>query len=242
MTAGAWYDDAMPRHSLLSELQKMAEPAYRDFAARLIPGETRLLGVRIPKLRKLAKQLVKGDTWQTLLQSPAPQDASFEELLLRAMLPAYAPHATTDERLFYLRQEQPRLNNWSLCDSACAGCHFVRSHKEKVFLWLQPFLHSEQEFTARFGVVMLNNYYATDDSWVPDVIRALQEVPQEAYYASMAVAWCGCTLLTSHIDRHADIGHELLTPGFLPAHTHRLLLKKLRESQKKWSDNQIYSA
>lgn len=229
----------MLRRELITTLQQLAEPGYRDFAARLIPGESRLLGVRLPILRRLAKQYAEGD-WRHLLATPIATDASFEEILLRAMLPAYAKDTTLAERLRYLAQEQPNLNNWSLCDSACAGCRFVHDHLDAVYPWLEPFLHSEKEFTARFGIVMLNHYYATDVRWAPHVIRALREVPQDAYYAAMAVAWCACTLLTSRIDLRDNVGMELLAPGHLPEYTRKLLLRKLRESQKKWSDDKIY--
>lgn len=229
----------MLRRQLISALQQLADPGYRVFASRLIPGEARLLGVRLPALRQLAKQYAAND-WRALLAFPAPAEASFEELLLRAMLPAYAGDTTLAERLRYIAQEQPNLNNWSLCDSACATCRFTRHHREDVFAWLEPFLHSEQEFTARFGIVMLNHYYASVECWVPLVIQALREVPQDAYYAAMAVAWCACTLLTARIDLHDNVGMELLAPGYLPEHTRKLLLRKLRESRKKWSNDKIY--
>ncbi len=229
----------MLRRQLITTLQQLAEPGYRDFAARLIPGESRLLGVRLPILRRLAKQYAAGD-WRHLLATPVAPDASFEEILLRAMLPAYAKDTTLAERLHYLAQEQPNLNNWSLCDSACATCRFVRDNLDDVYPWLESFLHSEKEFTARFGIVMLNHYYATDVRWTHHVIHALREVPQDAYYAAMAVAWCACTLLTSRIDLRDNVGTELLAPGHLPEHTRKLLLRKLRESQKKWSNDKIY--
>ena len=229
----------MLRHALLARLNEMADPAYREFATRLIPGETRMLGVRLPMLRRLAQAQVRAHGL-SLLAVPVAEDATFEEILLRAMLPAYEDAISLAERLRYLQQEQPNLNNWSLCDSTCATCHFVRDHKEAIFRWLQPFLHAEQEFTVRFGVVMLNHYYAADARWAPHVIKALREVPQDAYYAAMAVAWCACTLLTSRIDLRDDIGLELIAPDYLPEYTRRLLLRKLRESQKKWSRDKIY--
>lgn len=229
----------MLRHSLLTRLNELADPAYREFAMRLIPGENRMLGVRLPALRRLAQAHARAHGL-TLLSEPAGADATFEEILLRAMLPAYANGISTAERLRYLQQEQPNLNNWSLCDSTCATCHFVREHQDEVFCWLQPYLHSEQEFAARFGVVMLNNYYAADPARAPIVIEALRHVPQAAYYAAMAVAWCACTLLTSRIDLRDEVGQELLTPGYLPEQTRKLLLRKLRETQKKWSRDKIY--
>nr|WP_101911049.1 hypothetical protein [Marasmitruncus massiliensis] len=38
-------------------LTEWAEPEYQAFASRLLPGCGNVLGVRLPKLRKLAKKL-----------------------------------------------------------------------------------------------------------------------------------------------------------------------------------------
>ena len=210
----------MSRRQLCTELQLLADAAYRDFASRLIPGETRILGVRLPALRKLARRYARGD-WRELLNTSVSPDASFEELLLRAMLPAYAPNATLPEKLLYLQQEQPNLNNWSLCDSACATCHFVKEHREDVAPWLETFLNSTEEFTARFGVVMLNNYYTCDTAWADWVMNILPKIQAKGYYAGMAVAWCGCTLLCQFPER-ADI---MLDPSYLSPPLHKLLCK-----------------
>ena len=42
---------------LTEELQKAADPKYRDFHASLVPNEDkgRILGVRMPRLRKIAR-------------------------------------------------------------------------------------------------------------------------------------------------------------------------------------------
>ena len=39
-------------------LQEEADATYRDFSAKLLPPETLVLGVRIPALRRLAKQML----------------------------------------------------------------------------------------------------------------------------------------------------------------------------------------
>ena len=47
-------------------LESLAEPDFRAFMAKLTPNvpKEKMLGVRIPKLRKLAKELAKTD-WRT---------------------------------------------------------------------------------------------------------------------------------------------------------------------------------
>ena len=49
-------------------LREMADEKYREFHSRLIPGVKSIFyGVRVPALRKLARQLVKGD-WRGFVE------------------------------------------------------------------------------------------------------------------------------------------------------------------------------
>lgn len=42
-----------------AQLEQLAEEEYRAFTAKLLPGVTDILGVRVPKLRALAKDIAK---------------------------------------------------------------------------------------------------------------------------------------------------------------------------------------
>lgn len=216
----------MTHRQLKEALQQAAEPAYRDFASALIPGETRLLGVRLPHLRKLARQLAKQD-WRGFLNEE-PQNASFEELMVRALLPAYAPDADCAERLRFLLREQPRLDNWSLCDSCCATCKFAAQHRAKVWDTLQPLLRSHAEFDIRFALVMALFHFVPDAAWAATVTRILPTLHYGAKYADLAAAWCACEIAL----RHPHLRETLLAPDFLPQPILSLTLRKIRESRR----------
>lgn len=49
-------------YDLLSSFIPLAEPSYRDFHVKLVPelSAGQMLGVRMPALRKLARQLATG--------------------------------------------------------------------------------------------------------------------------------------------------------------------------------------
>ena len=51
----------MTNDEIKQYLLARADKKYLDFSARLVPGCATMLGVRIPELRKLAKELAKGD-------------------------------------------------------------------------------------------------------------------------------------------------------------------------------------
>ena len=60
------------RTEIRDQIAQYAEPEYRDFSAALVPGAKPLLGVRLPKLRAIAKDIAKGD-WRSEVDSA--QDA-----------------------------------------------------------------------------------------------------------------------------------------------------------------------
>ena len=60
------------------ELERLADPKYRAFQSRLLPGVKQYIGVRLPVLRKFAKRLDVEDL-------PALGN-SFEERMLKGMV------------------------------------------------------------------------------------------------------------------------------------------------------------
>ena len=217
-------------HSIIRQLQALAEPSYRDFAASLIPGGMPLLGVRLPALRQLARQLAK-DTpaWQHYL-SDETTPHWMEETMLRGMLPGYIRDLSLEERLDMLERFVPLVTNWSICDSCCATYRFMRSHRETVLPWLQTRIRSRQQYTARLGIVCLLMHYLPDPAWAPHVAESLAHVQADGYYAIMAAAWCCCELYL----RYPELGTPLLqdTGSPLPDAVRHKAAQKIRESHR----------
>ena len=61
------------------ELVNLSEENYREFSSKLLPGVKNILGVRLPNLRRMAKEIAKDD-WRSYLNSP--RDYYFEEIIL----------------------------------------------------------------------------------------------------------------------------------------------------------------
>lgn len=172
-------------------LKTFAEPGYQKFASGLLPGTTNLLGVRLPVLREIAAVIAKGN-WPHYLSMPT--DTYFEETMLQGMVIGLV---TNQIRGVDRRKPQtyssikafiPRINNWSVCDSFCAGLKCVKESREETWPFLMACLKSDREFEFRFGAVMLLNHYITHD-WIDPVLEALFTHTHEDYYAKMAIAW-----------------------------------------------------
>jgi 3-methyladenine DNA glycosylase AlkD len=171
------------------QLEQLAEQDYQQFSGSLLPGVEHVLGVRLPQLRKLAGRIAAED-WQQYL---AAQPFYFEELMLQGMVIG-AIKVPPEERLAYIAAFVPQINNWSVCDSFCSGLKFTTQSPALVWDFLQPYLQSGQEYQIRFAVVMIMDYYLTED-YIRQVLALLAAVRHEGYYVKMAVAWALATAL-----------------------------------------------
>lgn len=166
-------------------LLENAEEKLRDFSGSLIPGRAApLLGVRLPKLRQLAKRLAKED-WRNYLESA--KDDYMEETMLQGFTLGYVK-AEFDELAPYLEKFVKKIDNWSVCDSTCTTLKIARRQPQKVREWLQQYLDSEQEFEVRFAIVMLLAHYITEE-YIDDVLEQMNRFRHDGYYAKMAAAW-----------------------------------------------------
>ena len=185
-----------PQEEMLSrihaDLISMAEQEYRDFSAKLLPEGENLLGVRLPALRKYAKQIWKcyGHMY---LDTNLPQDEVMEEILLQGMVIGNlkVENDTELEQVFgYIRRYVPKIANWSTCDSFCAGLKITKQYPTQMWDFLQEYLTAEQEFAIRFGIVMIINYYINEEYFnrLFPIFNAIGE-RYHAYYVEMAIAW-----------------------------------------------------
>ncbi len=165
-------------------LESLAEPSFQAFTSRLMPGVEPVLGVRLPKLRGIAREIARGD-WRAYLAKA--RDDSYEETLLKGMVIGYA-RAPLPEHLAHVAAYVGKIDNWSTCDSFCCGLKMAAKHPEAYFGFLVPYLGETRDFPLRFGVVMLLNYFVDADH-IDAVLSLLQKARPEGYYARMAVAW-----------------------------------------------------
>ncbi|HHY28430.1 MAG TPA: DNA alkylation repair protein [Desulfitobacterium dehalogenans] len=166
------------------QLGELAEEEYRVFASGLLPNISNILGVRLPLLRKMAKEITKAD-WREYLKTA--REDFFEEIMLQGMVIGCA-QCSPEERLSTIREFVPKINNWSVCDSFCSGLNFTKENMKLVWEFLQPYARSEEEFEIRFAVVMLLFYYS-DKEHIEAVLEILDSIRHEGYYVKMAVAW-----------------------------------------------------
>lgn len=217
----------MNRTELRQVLRAAAEPSYAAFAAKLLTDNTHpLLGVRLPRMRALAREIAKSEHARAFLSRPLPQRASFEEIMVQGFVIGYLPALSFAERSALLDRLLPRLDNWSLCDSCCATYRFAAEHREETWTWLRLYTRSAAVYERRFAVVMMLDHFLADAAWAARVAALLPTLPCGDYYADMATAWCSCEICL----RYPSMAAELLTS--LPEPVRKLTQRKLKESRR----------
>ena len=213
----------MTVQEIQEQLFEMAEEDYKNFNRKICPDAGHpLLGVRIPQLRKLARIIAKGD-WQTYWREGA--EMYQEEIQLKGLVLAYAG-MPLEEKFPLIREFVPRIDSWAVCDTFCPTLKIREKDLPAVWDFILPYTRSEREYEVRFGVVMLLDYFITEE-YAGQVIQVLDGIHHEGYYARMAVAW---TIAELGVKFQEQTMAYLKSSHHLDAFTYRKALQKMRES------------
>lgn len=211
----------MTQKEVRERLFSLQEEGYQKFSASLIPGVKDMLGIRIPALRKLAKELAK-ENWKSCLAWKEP--LYFEERQLQAFIIGYAK-ADIKEIIEVLRQFIPTVDNWSVNDSLCSSLKIARKYPEEIWKLLMEYKDSESEFEVRVVAVTLMAQYLVPE-YIDKVLEVLVSLPVRGYYTSMGIAWALATAWAKFPEKT----REYLAKHSIEKETYRRMLQKCIES------------
>lgn len=183
---------------ILEQLHTLEEEGYREFSSRLLPNITDVRGIRLPFLKKIAKDISKGDVFSYFHEV---KHSFFEETLLMGFVIGAMDTKKHSMRsiLDAIRVYVPYINNWSTCDSFCSSLKIAKKKPDEVFSLIltyavrreETFLDlckKEREYELRFFIVMCLNYYITD-RYIDQVLASFRKIQTTSYYVNMALAW-----------------------------------------------------
>ncbi len=203
-------------------LERYDGPEIKKYENTVIT-DTRLpiRGIRMKDLRQMAKKL-SGDDWRRFF-SQAQWD-SFEEVLLLGLTVAYAREDFA-AKLPYLQQLLPHLDSWAHTDSIVPTLKLRPSDRQAAWEFAIACLGSARQYSVRFGIIMLMDYFLTEDR-LPHTLTLLVNITDERYYVQMAVAWCLAEIAVTHFQAVESV----LESGVLDSFTHNKTIQKMRES------------
>ncbi len=174
------------------ELENMADDALAQFTAKLCPDtdSSRILGIKVPELRKIAKSIVKEGKNTAYIEEAMnfKKEKYLEEILLEGFVIGYSK-IPLDQKLEYIKLFIPQIDNWLINDTVCSTLKVKKEDElKKLWSFILPYLKSKKQFEVRYAVTtMLGNFII--EEYVDKVIEELDKIENKEYYTEMAVAW-----------------------------------------------------
>ena len=181
--------------SIRETLFSLREEKYAAFQARLIPNVApeRVIGVRTPALRKLAKTLRGSGQAEEFLKA-LPHEF-FEENNLHAFL--LCEMKDFEACVQAVEDFLPYVDNWATCDQMSPGV--FRKNKQALLPHIRRWIASEQCYTRRFGIGMLMSHFL-DEDFREEYLSLVSDIRSEEYYVNMMIAWYFATALAKQYE------------------------------------------
>ncbi|MBR0207582.1 MAG: DNA alkylation repair protein [Oscillospiraceae bacterium] len=217
--------------NIRERLQALSDEKNADFVASLTPDVARekILGVRFPALRALAKELRGTPETEAFLRA-LPHE-TFEENNLHAVL--ISGMRDYDALLAALDAFLPYVDNWSTCDTLRPDA--VRKRLPEFERVIEGCLASDQPYTVRFGIEMLMAYYLSS-AFDPAQLDKVAAIRSEHYYVRMMQAWYFATALAKQYESALPVLEERK----LEKWTHNKTIQKACESYRVSEERKAY--
>jgi 3-methyladenine DNA glycosylase AlkD len=207
--------------SVTEKIMLMRDEKYRIFQSRLMPtvDKSKIIGVRTPLLRSLAKSLDEKEAKEFMSKLP---HRYYEEDNLHAFL--IERIKDFDECVAELDRFLPYVDNWATCDSMTP--RILKSDLPLLLFHIDRWIDSGRCYAMRYGIGLMLKFYLEPDTFSAEHLSRAACVHSEEYYVKMMVAWYFATALAKQYE--ATLPY--IEGDFLDEWTRRKTVQKARES------------
>lgn len=207
------------------------DKAFAEFHRRLVPNlePNKVIGVRTPQLRALAKQIAKEEICEAFLKE-LPHEY-YEENQLHGFI--LSQMKDFDTCIQYLEDFLPYIDNWATCDQTSPK--IFKRHKEELLTYIYKWIQKEHTYTVRFAIGMLMQHFL-DEDFKLEYVQTVSSIQSEEYYINMEIAWYMATALAKQWD--AVIPY--LEQKKMGTWVHNKTIQKARESYRITDEQKVY--
>lgn len=223
------------KEEIKKQLKQLSDSKYKEFHSNLCPGTDNILGVRVPVLRKYAKELAKKYPVEKLLKNI--DNEYYEEIMLQGMIIGLDKKANIKTILEYIEEFIPKIYNWAICDVFCAGLKIVNKYPKEIWSFISKYLESEKEFELRFAIVIILDYYVNEE-YIDKVLKVLNSIHSDKYYVQMAIAWAISICLIKFYDKTVSYLQD--ENCFLDKFTYNKSIQKAIESYRITNEQKVF--
>lgn len=185
----------MSINKITEHLLSLQDIAYKEFNSKLIPTVNKddVIGVRIPVLRKYAKEIkytADADKFLNSLPHKYTEEYNLHALLLENI-------KDYNDIINALNNFLPFVDNWATCD--IMSIKNFKKHLDILPKQLDIWLNSTHTYTIRFAMKMYMTYYL-DERFELKYMQKIAQIRSDEYYVNMMIAWYFATALAKQYD------------------------------------------
>lgn len=180
---------------ITQKLFEYEDKQYAAFQSKLTPtiAPDKFIGVRVPTLRKIAKEYMKDEEFPIFLSTLPHQ--YYDENMLHSML--LSEIKDYDTCVSCLKEFLPYIDNWAVNDTISPKC--FTKNKDKLIKEIKKWTKSSETYTIRYGLLALMKYYL-DEDFNKEYLEMPASIVSEEYYVRMMIAWLFATALAKQWD------------------------------------------
>ena len=172
--------------NIVNNLLLMQDLKYKEFNKNLCPDtQKEMIGIRVPKLRKYAKEIVEENDWEEFVKNENVR--YFEEVMLQGFVIGYSK-LEFEEKLKYITLFVPRIDSWAISDTFVPTLKIKEKNLKQYWNYILKYLNSDKEFEIRFALISMLDYFI-NDKYIDKVIEKINNISNEGYYVRMGKAW-----------------------------------------------------
>ena len=207
-------------NKFIKYLKNISEKNYKEFSEKITFTKYEILGIRLPKLRYIVKEIIKGNYVSFLKIS---DNIYYEEVMIKLLI--IASIKDLEECMNYFDTVIILIDNWALCDTFCNSLKIVNKNKEYFLIKIKKLISSNKTYYVRVGLILLLCYYV-EEKYLDVIINLLDSIKSDEYYINMAEAWLICEIFI----KYEDIGLKYLKNNKLNKFTNNKSISKIRDS------------
>jgi len=218
-------------NKILNKLKSLGDDDYKAFNNKIIPTTQITLGVRLPILRQMAKDIVKDNAYEFI---KLPKQNIYEMIMLEGLVLSYMKKPF-NELVPLIENYLDKVDNWAEIDSVILGFKSINKQKDYVLEIIKIWLKSDKEFIVRAALVILLSYYIQEEN-LNIIFKLSQNIKHKAYYVFMGNAW----LISVCMAKFPTQTIEFFKYNTLDIKTHNKAIQKSRESFRVSKENKDF--
>lgn len=211
-------------------LKKYEDLEYKKFNSALIPGIENMIGIRVPILRKISKEMTESEKEEFLQELPHKyHEENMIHMLILKDIKDY------EKAYSYLLKFIPYIENWQVSDVGIPVAFKDREKSQKTLKLSKELISRKSIYSMRYGVFILMRLFL-DEFYDKEVLEIVANIKTEEYYVNMMRSW----FFQNAIEKRYSDAIVYLEEKKLDRFTHLKTISKCIDSRKIDENIKVY--